>query len=159
MSFKSLITLIVGLVLGVVLTTVVAVSAAPKIMIVEDQSNFDFDTTIEMIRTSARENEWKIPTVHMLHDAVAPYGYQVDRVAVIELCQPHHAAKILAEDASRSVTSLMPCRVSVYETADGRVIVSRMNTGLIAQVFGGTIAEVMAEATQDNEKILTKVLR
>jgi len=158
MSAKTLITAVIGIVIGAVLTAVVAVAAAPKLMILEDDSKYGFDVTIEMIRTSAVANEWKIPTVHMLHDAVSPYGYEVDRVAVIELCQPHHAAKILADDASRQVTSLMPCRVSVYETSDGRVVISRMNTGLIAQVFGGIIAEVMAEATLDNEKILTAVL-
>jgi uncharacterized protein (DUF302 family) len=95
----------------------------------------------------------------MIHDAVSPYGYEVDRVAVLELCQPHHAGRILAEDRAKVVTSMMPCRVSVYETSDGRVIVSRMNTSLMAQAFGGTVASVMAEATQENEAILKSVIQ
>lgn len=148
-----------GFVIGIAAMMLTAFSAAPKLMIVEDESLFGFEDTVEMIKATAAQQNWKVPTVHMIHDAVSPYGYQVDRVAVLELCQPHHAGKILSEDRAKVVTSMMPCRVSVYEAEDGRVIVSRMNTSLMAQAFGGTVAAVMAEATQENEAILKSVIR
>jgi len=159
MKTRFIMTGVGGFVVGVVAMMLTAFSAAPKLMIVEDESLFNFEDTVEIIKTTASEQNWKVPTVHMIHDAVSPYGYEVGRVAVLELCQPHHAGKILAEDRAKVVTSMMPCRVSVYETSDNRVIVSRMNTGLVAQAFGGTVASVMAEATQENETILKSVLR
>ncbi|AHE96990.1 DUF302 domain-containing protein [Thioalkalivibrio paradoxus] len=158
MSKKLIVTGIGGFVVGVGAMMLTAFSAAPKLMIVEDESRYAFEETIERVEATATEHGWKVPTVHMLHDAVTPYGYEVGRVAVLELCQPHHAAKILAEDRAKVVTSLMPCRISVYETSDGRVVVSRMNTHLMAQAFGGTIAKVMADATEENETILKSVL-
>lgn len=159
MTKRLVLTGLGGFVVGVAAMMLTAFSAAPKLMIVEDESRYGFTETVETIRAAAREQGWKVPTVHMIHDAVIPYGYQVDRVAVLELCQPHHAGKILAEDRAKVVTSMMPCRISVYETADGRIIVSRMNTSLMAQAFGGTVAAVMAEATAENEQILTSVIR
>jgi len=148
-----------GAILGVTALMITGFSAAPSLMIVEDESRFDFEETVEWIQVNALDQGWKVPTVHLLHDAVSPYGYEVGRVAVLELCQPHHAARILAEDRAKMVTSLMPCRVSVYETSEGRVMLSRMNTGLMARAFGGTVAEVMAEATQENEAILANLIR
>ena len=148
-----------GFLVGVTAMALMAFSAAPRLMIVEDPSKFAFEETVQILKDTAAEQRWKVPTVHMLHDAVSPYGYEVDRVAVLELCQPHHAAQILAEDGAKAVTSMMPCRISVYETSDGQVIVSRMNTGLMAQAFGGTVARVMAEATQENEVIIGSVIR
>ncbi len=159
MTKRFIMTGVGGFLVGIAAMMLTAFSAAPKLMIVEDESLFNFEDTVEIIKATAEEQNWKVPTVHMIHEAVSPYGYEVGRVAVLELCQPHHAGQILAEDRAKVVTSMMPCRISVYETSDDRVIVSRMNTGLMAQAFGGTIASVMAEATEENEVILESVLR
>ncbi|MCA1791634.1 MAG: DUF302 domain-containing protein [Thioalkalivibrio sp.] len=118
MTKRFIMTGIGGFLIGVAAMMLTAFSAAPNLMISEDESLFNFEDTVELIKNTAAEQNWKVPTVHMIHDAVSPYGYEVDRVAVLELCQPHHAGKILAEDRAKVVTSMMPCRVSVYETAD-----------------------------------------
>lgn len=159
MKRKFLFPAVGGFAIGILALMLTAFSAAPKLMIIEDRSAHGFDETIQILHERAVELNWKIPTVHLLHEAVSPYGYEVGRVAVLELCQPHHAAKILADESAKVVTSMMPCRISVYEKANGDVIVSRMNTGLMAQAFGGTVAAVMAEATRENEMILESVLR
>jgi uncharacterized protein (DUF302 family) len=86
------------------------------------------------------------------------YGKDVRPVKVFELCHPDHAGKILAADSERIVSVLMPCRVAVYERADGKTYVSRMNSGMMAGMMGGLIADVMADAASDNEKILEPVL-
>jgi uncharacterized protein (DUF302 family) len=52
----------------------------------------------------------------------------------------------------------MPCRIAVYQKADGSVVVSRMNTGLMSKIFGGLVTEVMAQASADSERIITSVL-
>ena len=147
-----------GLTLGVLLIAVVGFFSAPSMMIQEDDSRLSYDETIEMIQKSAKANNWKVPSVHKIDKAVAKAGHNVRPVTVIELCQPDHAAEILSEDDARVVTSMMPCRVSVYETEDGRVVVSRMNTNLVAKLFGGTVTRVMANASRDQEKILSAVL-
>jgi uncharacterized protein (DUF302 family) len=73
-------------------------------------------------------------------------------VSVIESCKPEHACKIPGEDEYRLVTSLMPCRVAVYQKADGSTVVSRMNTGLISCVFDKTVRDVMVQVTQETNK-------
>ena len=159
MTRKLIFTAIGGFVLGVGAMMLTAFSAAPSLMVMEDDSRYGFEETIEIVKATAAEQGWKVPTVHMIHDAVRPYGYTVDRVAVLELCQPHHAGTILADERAKVVTSMMPCRVSVYEANDGSIKVSRMNTSLMAKAFGGTVAAVMAEATNENEAILKSVIK
>ena len=79
--------------------------------------------------------------------------------SVIELCKPDHAYKILRDDEYRLVSSMMPCRVAVYQKADGSTVISRMNTGLLSRVFDKTIRDVMAQASQETNKILSAVER
>jgi len=39
----------------------------------------------------------------------------------------------------------MPCTLAVYEADDGKVYISKMNTGLMGKLFGGTVAEVVGD--------------
>ena len=70
-----------------------------------------------------------------------------------------HAEKILKEGDERIVSSLMPCRVAIYEKPDGKVYISRMNSGLMAKTMGGIIAEVMSTASKENEEILNAIIK
>jgi uncharacterized protein (DUF302 family) len=63
------------------------------------------------------------------------------RVNIIQLCKAPYAKQVLTTD--RHVASMMPCSIAVWEDDAGQVHVSKMNTGLMGKMFGGTIAEVM----------------
>ncbi len=156
---KKIYAFLMGVIVGVVILAIAAYQLLPGMMIKEDQSQYGFEKTVEEIQRTAEENNWKTPTVHHLHKAVAGAGYNVLPAAVIELCQPEHAGMILANPDNRVVTSLMPCRVAVYEMPNGDVIVSRMNSGLVASIFGGQIARVMKTASQETEDLLVDTLQ
>ncbi|MEN8242950.1 MAG: DUF302 domain-containing protein [Chloroflexota bacterium] len=158
MKKNVLVSGLIGFLAGIILFGVVAFVAAPSVMIVEDASPLGYEETVQAILDSSAEQGWKVPKTYALDAAVEEAGYDVLPVTVIELCQPDHAGQVLLEDDARIVTSLMPCRISVYTTSTGDVIISRMNTGLISKVFGGTVAEVMARASAENEVILSAVL-
>lgn len=153
MKGRIVIGAVVGFVVGVVLTGVAVWMMAPGVMIIEKRSNASFDDTVQAIQDNAVKQDWVVPNVLRLDKSLAKAGYDVRPVAVIELCKPDLAAKILAEDDARLVSSLMPCRVAVYEKSDGDVILSRMNTALMSRMFGGLVTEVMSEATAQTEEI------
>jgi uncharacterized protein (DUF302 family) len=158
MLTKPLVLLLAGIAAGILIGIVSVAMAAPRLMVVEDRSPLPFDETVSRIVAAAESRGWKVPAVHELDVSVRKAGREVLPATVIELCKPDLAGRILEEDRSRVVTSLMPCRVAVYRTADGAVIVSRMNTTLMARVFGGTVTRVMAEASADSEAILAAAL-
>ncbi len=158
MDKKTIFTGLGGVVLGAILMGVFGFLSAPSAMITESESNFSHDETVEMIIANAEEIGWKVPATHEIHNSVARGGYDVEKVTVIELCNVDLAGEILTGDENRIVSSMMPCRVAVYETSDGRVIVSRMNTGLMSSVFGGKVREIMAMATDETEIIIGPVI-
>lgn len=159
MFHKRLTSLGLGFLLGVASLAWIAYEAAPKVMILENESALSYEDTVATLKEASKDNGWKIPKVHELDKTMTEAGYQVAPVSVIELCHVQHAARVLGDADSRIVSSMMPCRVSVYVDAEDKVIVSRMNTGAIARVFGGTVAEVMAVASQETELILDSVLK
>ena len=158
MNKKVLIAGVGGFVLGVVLLGLVMFLVAPSMMIIEDVSPLSYEDTVQAIQEAAAAQDWVVPKVYDLKKSVAGDGYEVLPVSVLELCKPEHAARVLGDDDARIVTSLMPCRMAVYQTSDGTVVVSRMNSGLVSKVFGGLVTEVMAQAAAENEQILSAVL-
>ena len=144
---------IIGFVVGIALTGIMVWTMAPGLMMVENQSNLGFDETVEQIQINAAEQNWSVPSVLRLDNSLAKDGYSVLPVAVIELCQPEIAASVLSDDEARIVSSLMPCRVAIYEKSNGEVIISRMNTALISKMFGGLVTEAMSEATAQTDLI------
>jgi len=147
-----------GLLVGVSLLVAGGYFGARGLMVVETESPHDFQKTIELINVEAKKLDWKVPKVYRLCDSLRKDGFEVRPVAVVELCKPEYAATLLSDDATRLVSSFMPCRISVYERGDGSVVVSRMNTGLVSRLFRGRVAEVMAVATEETQTLLDRVL-
>ncbi len=148
-----------GFILGLLVMGLITYSSAADIMMVENESKYGFEETVEKIQQASVEKGWKIPAIHRIDKSVNKLGYYSLPLAVIELCKPDHAAKVLQDDDDKVVTSMMPCRVSIYETKSGKVIVSRMNTGLVSQVFSKTVTETMEAAARDTEEIFASVIK
>ena len=157
MNTKSLSLVLAGLVAGIAITLTAGYAVAPRLMFVATESPLGHDQTVEAIQVAAAASGWKIPKVHRLNIGLRKLGHEVAPVSVVELCQPEYAARVLADDAGRSVSSMMPCRVSVYDTGDGRVMISRLNSGLLGSMFDEPVSEIMRMATVDTEAIIASV--
>lgn len=148
-----------GLVFGVILTGVLVWLVMPGMMIVTHESKLGFEDTIAAIQQAMDVEDWASPGTINLNKSMAKHGEQFDpQVRVIQLCKAPYAREVLTTD--RYVSCLMPCTISVWEDDAGKVHVSKMNTGLMGKMFGGTIAKVMGGKVADEEKaILASVVK
>jgi uncharacterized protein (DUF302 family) len=152
--------LLTGFVLGIGITLIGVKMFMPKMMLTVQKSNLDFDQTVDHIEQSALEKGWRVPKIYDLQKSLAEDGYTTDirKLKVVSLCQPEHAHKILSSDERKKVTAMMPCRVGVYETASGEVMISAMNIGLMSKLFGGVIEDVMGQVATEEHEMLKPVL-
>jgi len=148
-----------GLFISIMLIGVSLYQAMPNLMINENISQYNLEETSQLIQKNAKDAGWKIPKAYEFHKMLAKDGHQFAPVTVFELCQPHHAANILSDFNSRSVSSLMPCRVALYENAQGQVVVSRMNSGLMSHFFNDNVQNVMQKAVAETEAILDPLFK
>ena len=149
---------LIGFILGALAFGIVMYISAPGMMIVESKSKFGFDETVSKIKAASAEEGWKNPIIHRIDKSVSKIDSTILPVAVIELCKPSHAVQVLINDEDKVVSSMLPCRVAIYEKKNGDVIISRMNTGLIATLFGDVVAKTMDQATTDTEEIFKTVI-
>ncbi len=154
---EKIVLFIVGLIIGAVITVLIVKNMAPKIMVLESKSQYGFEETLERLQVSVDSLGWKTPHVHDLQATMARFNYDVSKVKVMEVCKPGIAHLVLAKDDERIVSTMMPCRISVYEKSDGHVYISRLNSVRIGGMFGGIIAKAMDKAGKESEQIIQTV--
>ncbi|MFW6352526.1 MAG: DUF302 domain-containing protein [Bacteroidota bacterium] len=157
MNKQSIILLVVGVVAGVLLTSLFAYRSAPGMMLKEAESKYSFEESVEVFEQTAQDMGWKIPTVHDMAKTMEKSGYSVNSMKVFELCHPDHAYEILKLDEERIVSNMMPCRVSIYEKSDGKTYISWMNTSMMGNMMGGVVADVMGIASAESEEMIASI--
>ncbi len=125
--------------------------------IIEKQSRFDFDKTVEMISAEAVNRGWKVPFIFDLQMSLLKAGQEVRPVKIVEICKPAYSGKILSVDADRIISVMMPCRISVYQKEDGNTYISIMDAGKIIPLMPEAAGEVMKAASDETIEIVKQI--
>lgn len=125
--------------------------------VVEMQSKYDFDKTVELLTAEAERREWKIPAVHDLQQSLAKSGKTVKPVKVIEICKPEYSGQMLELNDERIMSVMMPCRISVYIKDDGKTYTAVLDGAEMASGQPGKIAIVMKAASVETFEIVKSV--
>ncbi len=149
----------VAFILGVALAAAGVWVLMPGMMLNVHPSRLGFDETVEAIEAGIDQQGWVLAGKRDMQKSLSKHGRDFPRrVAIVELCHPEYADRVLTDN--RELAAMMPCSIAVYEGDDGAVYVSRMNTGLMGRMFGGTVAEVMGgPVARDEKAILSRVLK
>ena len=151
--------ILVGVLSGIVLGLLIAFFISPKLMFREKQHGTDFDATVAKLEQAIESRGWKTPAVHDLQATMQKFGHDVRKVKILEVCNPEYAYQILDHSEERIVSSMMPCRIAVYEKEDGSVWISRMNSALLSKPMSPVIRKTMSEASSDVEEIIAEVMQ
>lgn len=127
-------------------------------IVIEQKSKFGFDKTVQLLTETAEKHEWKVPFVHDLQQSLAKSGKSVKPVKVIEICKPQFSGKMLELNDERIISVMMPCRISVYEKADGNTYVSLLNAEMLSAELPSKISGVMKEASDETFHIVRSIV-
>ena len=147
-----------GMVLGIVLTGVLAWTQAGAMMFNEYESPFDVEETAARIQANMQAleaNGWKLSGIRDPGRAVAAAGNNVLPVLLVEACSTDYSMPLLKDDDTRILSILMPCTITVYKKQDGKTYIGTMNAGLMGQLFGPKVAAIMSKVAQDQAKFVT----
>ena len=126
--------------------------------IFEKESLFGFNETVEILTTAATDRDWGNPATHDLQLTLAKSGKSVRPVKVIEICKPAYSGEMLERSDERIVSVMMPCRISVYEKADGKIYVATVNGRIFAAGQPEKIQKVMMDASDELDEIVRSVV-
>ncbi len=150
--------LIIGLIGGLLLGSLIAYLAMPKLLFKESESKMSFEDTVSKLEMEVEARGWKTPAIHDLQATMKKFDKDVRKVKVFEICHPELSYQILSQSEERIVANMMPCRIAVYEKEDGSIHLSRMNSGVVAKPMKPVVRRTMSAAAEDVEKVIAKVL-
>ncbi|SDZ78747.1 Uncharacterized conserved protein, DUF302 family [Thiothrix caldifontis] len=152
---KTVMAMMVGAVVGVVVTAAVGWNVMPGMMLHEAVSPLSTAETVDKIKANALSKGWVVSDVKPLHESIKKHGGKdLKPVMLVNLCQATHASNILEQDQNKKISVFMPCTISVYEKSDGKAYIGSMNAGLLGAMFGGKVAEVMKDVSAEQQSFI-----
>ena len=154
---------IVGFLVGAVVVGVAFAFLMRNYMVKEIQLPGTFGEACKALEEAVQEREgWgqPIPAWEFYKSQISK-GLSYDNIKNLKIffvCKPSHANRIVRRFPFMS--AMMPCSWSLYERTDGRVVLAKMNIGLMSKVFlGNLIGTVMGEVAREEEEILAGLFR
>jgi uncharacterized protein (DUF302 family) len=128
----------------------------------EEQNYIDIFTsernhaaTVEFIIAAAEANGWALLGKSEMHKNLSRAGFDLPPITILNLCKPAYAGELLSDAAARHYSTMMPCRVSVYEDDDGTVKVALLNAAYAAQLYPEVDSRILLTAMAEIEAMLS----
>lgn len=123
-------------------------------MIHKQDSAKTFEQIDTDLRESAAKHQFGVVAVHDLRQTMRNKGVEFSpAVMVYEVCNPHQAKKVLESDGS--ISSALPCRISVYETPQGTTQLATILPTAMLGMFG---RQDLAEVAGEVEKVVLAIM-
>jgi len=145
-----------GFIAGIVAVAVLSYIFMGSLMFREIPSPFGVEETVARIQQNIQNtgNGWALSGLRNPAKAVETDGGNTLPVLMIEACSTKYSGPILRDDSVRFLSILMPCKVSVYKKNDGKTYIGMMNAGLMGQMFGPMVGEIMGRVAEDQAKFI-----
>ena len=106
------------------------------------------------LQAAVAANHFGVMQVHNLQDTMTKKGVAFARQCLIfEVCQPQQAKKVLEENMS--VSTALPCRISIYEQG-GKTILATLKPTVLLAMFN---TPQLGEVAQEVENTILKIIK
>ncbi len=107
------------------------------------------------LHAAVQANQFGVMQVHNLKETMVKKDVEFERECLIfEVCQPQQAKKVL--DQNMSVSTALPCRISIYEDGDKTILASLRPTILLGMFDSPQLEGVAKEVEDTIVKIMTE---
>ena len=108
------------------------------------------------LQAAVQANHFGVMQVHNLTETMAKKGVEFAHECLIfEVCQPQQAKKVLEQDMS--VSTALPCRISIYEEGGKTILATLKPTTLLAMFNVPELEQVAQEVEATIIKIMNEV--
>lgn len=109
------------------------------------------------LERAIKENHFGLMQVHNLKETMMKKGIELlSECLIFEVCQPQQAKKVL--DENMSISTALPCRISIYEENGKTVLATLKPTTLLAMFNSSKLESVALEVEETIVKIMNDAI-
>ena len=109
------------------------------------------------LQAAVQANHFGVMQVHNLKETMTKKGVEFARECLIfEVCQPQQAKKVL--DENMSISTALPCRISIYEEGGKTTLATLKPTTLLAMFNIPQLEQVAQEVEDTIMKIINEAV-
>jgi uncharacterized protein (DUF302 family) len=106
------------------------------------------------LQAAVQANHFGVMQVHNLKETMNKKGVEFNSECLIfEVCHPQQAKKVLEQDMS--VSTALPCRISIYEE-EGKTVLATLKPTTLLAMFNVPQLEIVA---RDVENTIVKIMK
>jgi uncharacterized protein (DUF302 family) len=99
------------------------------------------------LQIAVQANHFGVMQIHNLKETMTKKGVEFARECLIfEVCQPQQAKKVL--DENMSISTALPCRISIYEE-DGKTVLATLKPTTLLAMFNTPQLKGVAQEVED----------
>jgi uncharacterized protein (DUF302 family) len=122
-------------------------------MLVKTSTDKSVSEVAAALQAAVQANHFGVMQVHNLKETMAKKGVEFERECLIfEVCQPQQAKKVLEQNMS--VSTALPCRISIYEEGGKTILATLKPTTLLAMFNAPQLEGVAREVEETIVKIM-----
>ena len=112
-----------------------------------------FAETVEQVKEQAASHSFRVLHIHDVMATLGEKGFIIKPLKIIEVCNAKYANTALQVDIT--VSLLMPCRINVYESENGEIIISMIRPTHLSKTFENpNLEDFAAQVEADLIKII-----
>ena len=122
-------------------------------MLVKLSTNKTVSEAAAALQSAVQANHFGVMQVHNLQETMVKKGVDFERACLIfEVCQPQQAKKVL--DQNMSVSTALPCRISIYEEG-GKTVLTTLKPTILLAMFNSPQLKGVANTTIERRRRTT----
>jgi uncharacterized protein (DUF302 family) len=116
-------------------------------MLVKLSTDKSVSETAAALQAAVQANRFGVMQIHNLQETMVKKGVDFERECLIfEVCQPQQAKKVL--DQNMSVSTALPCRISIYEEG-GKTVLTTLKPTILLAMFDSPQLKGVAQEVED----------
>ncbi len=123
-------------------------------MMIKLSTNKSVNATAAALQAAVAANHFGVMQVYNLKETMMKKGVDfIHECLIFEICQPQQAKKVL--DQNMSVSTALPCRISIYEEG-GKTILATLKPTTLLAMFNSPQLEGVAQEVED---MIVKIMK
>ena len=123
-------------------------------MLIKFSTNKTVSETAIALQAAVQANRFGVMQIHNLKETMKKKEVEFAREClIVEVCQPQQAKKVL--DENMSISTALPCRISIYEEG-GKTILATLKPTVLLAMFN---APHLAGVAQEVEDTIVKIMK